>query len=160
MAPVRASPPDCGMRLTRYTDYALRVLLYLAERPERLCAIAEIATAHAVSRNHLMKVVHDLGKAGYVESVRGRHGGMRLSRSSDAINVGAVIREMEGDFALVDCGSCIIARRCGLQGALGEAMGAFLAVLDGYSLADLSRQAPASLIATTMEATQQPPSIF
>lgn len=133
------------MRLTRYTDYALRVLLYLAERPERLCTIAEIATAHVISRNHLMKVVHDLGKAGYVQSVRGRHGGMRLSRPADAVNVGAVIREMEGDFALVDCGSCMIARRCGLRGALGEAMGAFLAVLDSYSLADLSGEAVASL---------------
>ncbi|MCB4860372.1 Rrf2 family transcriptional regulator [Sphingobium sp. PNB] len=133
------------MRLTRYTDYALRMLLYLAERPERVCAIAEIATAHAISKNHLMKVVHELGKAGYVQSVRGCHGGMRLCRPPDAINIGAVVREMEGDFDLVDCASCVITHRCGLQGALGEALGAFLAVLDDYSLADLSRQAPASL---------------
>lgn len=127
------------MRLTRYTDFALRVLLYLAEQPERLCSIQEMATVHDISKNHLMKVVHDLGRAGYVVGVRGRTGGVRLARPASQINVGALVREMERGLELVDCGTCVIAARCGLQGALGKAMDAFLLVLDRYSLADLDR---------------------
>ncbi|GAA0641248.1 Rrf2 family transcriptional regulator [Brevundimonas lenta] len=125
------------MRLTRYTDYALRVLLYLGARPERLCSISEIAGAYGISQNHLMKVVNDLGRAGYLSSVRGRTGGLRLSRAPVEINVGAVIRHTEDGFDLVDCGSCVIAPACGLTGALGQALAAFMAVLDGYSLEDL-----------------------
>lgn len=125
------------MRLTRYTDYAMRVLLYLGARPERLCPIAEIARAYAISQNHLMKVVNDLVNAGYLESVRGRAGGVRLARPASEINVGALIRHTEDDFDLVCCGDCVIAPACGLTGALDEALDAFLAVLDGYTLADL-----------------------
>jgi len=125
------------MRLTRYTDYAMRVLLYLGARQERLCGIAEIAQAYAISQNHLMKVVNDLVHAGYVQSVRGRAGGIRLARPAGEINVGALVRHTEDDFDLVDCGSCVIAPACGLTSVLDEALLAFLKVLDGYSLADL-----------------------
>lgn len=125
------------MRLTRYTDYAMRVLLYLAARPDRLSPISEIATAYGISQNHLMKVVNDLVNSGYLESVRGRSGGIRLARAASEINVGKLIRHTEEDFDLVDCGSCIIASACGLTSVLDEALGAFLAVLEGYSLADV-----------------------
>lgn len=125
------------MRLTRYSDYAMRVLLYLGARPERLCPIAEVSRAYGISQNHLMKVVNDLVNAGYLESVRGRFGGVRLARPASEINVGTVVRHTEDGFDLVDCGSCIIAPACGLTGALHEALAAFMAVLDGYSLADL-----------------------
>jgi len=125
------------MRLTRYTDYAMRVLLYLGARPERLCSIAEISGAYRISQNHLMKVVNDLVREGYVASVRGRFGGIRLGRAAEEINVGAVIRHTEDGFDLTDCGGCVIAPACGLTGALREALAAFMAVLDGYTLADL-----------------------
>ncbi|MBO9575964.1 MAG: Rrf2 family transcriptional regulator [Sphingobium sp.] len=125
------------MRLTRYTDYAMRVLLYVARRDPQLCGIGEIARAYAISQNHLMKVVNDLVNAGYLQSVRGRSGGVRLARPASEINIGALIRHTEQDFDLADCGNCIIAPACGLTGALHEALGAFMSVLDGYSLADI-----------------------
>jgi len=125
------------MRLTRYTDYAMRVLLYLGARPEKLCSIAEISAAYGISQNHLMKVVNDLSRAGYVASVRGRSGGIRLGAAPEAINVGAVVRHTEDGFDLVDCAHCLLAPACGLTGALNEALAAFMAVLDRYSLADL-----------------------
>jgi Rrf2 family transcriptional regulator, nitric oxide-sensitive transcriptional repressor len=125
------------MRLTRYTDYAMRVLLHLGARQDRLCSIPEIARTYGISQNHLMKVVHDLGKAGYVSSVRGRMGGIRLARPAEEIRVGNVVRHTEEGFDLVDCGSCVIAPACGLTGVLREALAAFLAVLDNYTLADL-----------------------
>ena len=125
------------MRLTRYTDYAMRVLLYLGARPDRLCSISEISGAYRISQNHLMKVVNDLAREGYVASVRGRLGGIRLGRPPEDINVGAVIRHTEDGFDLTDCGGCVIASACGLTGALAEALAAFMAVLDGYTLADL-----------------------
>ena len=125
------------MRLTRYTDYAMRVLLYLGQEPERLCSIAEIARGYGVSQNHLMKVVNDLVNAGYLESVRGRNGGIRLARPASAINMGALIRHTEDNFDLVDCGSCIIGKACGVTSVLDEALQAFLSVLDSYSLADV-----------------------
>jgi Rrf2 family nitric oxide-sensitive transcriptional repressor len=125
------------VKLTRYTDYALRVLMHLAARPERLSSIGEIARTYRISQNHLMKVVHDLRKSGYVEAVRGRSGGIRLARPPFQINIGDVVRHTEDGFDLVDCGSCIIAPACGLTGVLGEALGAFMRVLDGYTLGDL-----------------------
>jgi Rrf2 family nitric oxide-sensitive transcriptional repressor len=128
------------MRLTRYTDYAMRVLLYLGAQPDRVCSIGEIARAYGISQNHLMKVAHDLGKAGYVEGVRGRSGGIRLARPADRINVGAVVRQTEEGFELVECGSCLIAPACGLTGVLAEALTAFMAVLDRYTLADLLKK--------------------
>jgi Rrf2 family nitric oxide-sensitive transcriptional repressor len=126
------------MRLTRYTDYAMRVLLYLGTRPEKeLAPISEISHAYDISQNHLMKVVNDLVNAGYLESVRGRFGGIRLARPPVEINVGEVIRHTEEGFDLVDCGACLIAPACGLTGALAKAMGAFMSALDGFTLADL-----------------------
>ena len=125
------------MRLTRYTDFAMRVLLYLGQHPDKLCSIAEVARAYGVSQNHLMKIVSDLVSAGYVESVRGRSGGIRLGRPPAEINVGALVRHTEDDFDLVGCGACIISPACGLRDVLGEALSAFMAVLDRYTLADV-----------------------
>ncbi len=125
------------MKLTRYTDYSLRVLMHLAARPERLASIGEIARAYGISQNHLMKVVHDLRKAGYVAAVRGRSGGITLGRPPGEINVGEVVRHSEEGFDLVDCGSCIIAPACGLTGVLNQALAAFMRTLDSFTLADL-----------------------
>lgn len=140
------------MRLTRYTDFALRVLLYLGREPGRLASIAEISRAYGVSQSHLMKVVSDLVGAGYVESVRGRSGGIRLARPPAQIVIGSLVRHTELDLELVECGACLIAPACGLTSMFDEALAAFLTVLDGYSLADalarkgdfahLLRQAP------------------
>jgi len=125
------------MRLTRCTDYAMRVLLYLGTRPDKICSIAEIARTYGVSQNHLMKVVNDLANAGYVASLRGRSGGLRLGRPAEAINIGEVVRHTEEGFDLVDCAGCFIAPACGLNCALAEALAAFMGVLDGYTLTDL-----------------------
>lgn len=125
------------MKLTRYTDYAMRVVIHLGTHDDRLSSIAEIAAAHGISHNHLMKVVQDLGKAGYVETVRGRNGGIRLGLPAAEINLGALVRHTEAGFELVDCGSCLIAPACGLPSVLKEATRAFLAVLDKYTVADL-----------------------
>ena len=129
------------MRLTTYTDYTLRTLIYLALEPERLARIAEIAKAYGISENHLMKVVHQLGVAGYVETIRGKNGGLRLAVRPEAINLGAVVRRVEPDLDVVPCfspsGTCRIRPVCALKGVLGDALGAFLAVLDRYTLADL-----------------------
>jgi Rrf2 family nitric oxide-sensitive transcriptional repressor len=130
------------MRLTVYTDYALRVLMYVAVRPEPLPTIGQIADAYQISRNHLMKVVYELGQAGYLETVRGKNGGLRLARKPQEIGLGRLVRETEPDMALVPCfdpirAECAITPACRLRGALSEARAAFLAVLDGYTLADL-----------------------
>jgi Rrf2 family nitric oxide-sensitive transcriptional repressor len=130
------------MRLTVYTDYSLRVLMYLALNSERLPTIAEIATTNRVSKNHLMKVVYDLGQAGYVETLRGRNGGLRLGREPEKIGLGDVVRHSEPDMNLVPCFAasatvCAIQPGCKLRVVLHEASKAFLQVLDGYSLADL-----------------------
>jgi len=125
------------VKLTLFTDYAMRTLLYLGARPERLCSIGEVAQAYRISQNHLMKVVVELVRSGHVESVRGRSGGIRLGMPPEQINIGAVVRRTEDGFDLVDCGSCVVAPACGLTGVLREALGAFMAVLDRYTLADL-----------------------
>ncbi|HEY1934000.1 MAG TPA: Rrf2 family transcriptional regulator [Acetobacteraceae bacterium] len=129
------------MRLTLFTDYTLRTLIYLAVRPERLVTIADIANAYGISTNHLMKVVHQLATAGDVTTVRGQHGGLRLARPAKEINIGAVVRRTEADFAIVPCfgteTTCVIQPDCILAGVLDEAVRAFLAVLDGRTLADL-----------------------
>jgi len=126
------------MRLTRYTDYAMRVLLHLAARGDHgLASIGEIAALYRISQNHLMKVVQDLGKAGFVRTVRGRGGGIALARPADQIVVGQVVRQTEEGFQLVDCAGCVIAPACTLPRALNEATAAFIAVLDRYTLEDL-----------------------
>jgi len=126
------------MRLSRHTDYALRVLIHLAVRPDRLASIGEIARAYGISENHLMKVVNMLAHAGLVRTVRGRGGGIALARPAKEISVGAVIRQSEPDLKLAECGSCRIENACGLTGAVGKALGAFLKVLDSYSIADVT----------------------
>lgn len=130
------------MRLTVYTDYALRVLMYVAVHGDRRSTIAGIAASYGISRNHVMKVVHQLGVAGYIETVRGQSGGMRLARPAGDIIVGEVVRRTEPDMALAPClnagdTTCAITPACTLRRALHEARTAFLAVLDSYSLADL-----------------------
>lgn len=125
------------MKLTLFTDYSIRVLLYLGARPERLCSIAEVARGYGISQNHLMKVVNLLARQGYVESVRGRSGGIRLGRVPEEINLGALVRDTEDGFVLVDCGGCVVAPACGVTGVLAEALGAFMAILDRYTLADM-----------------------
>lgn len=127
------------MRLTLYTDYSVRVLVFLTARTERLSQISEISETYGISRNHLTKVVHELGKAGLITTVRGRSGGIKLARPADEITVGEVVRLTEDGFDLVDCGSCIIARACGIRGILKEATRAFLSVLDGYTFGDLPK---------------------
>jgi Rrf2 family nitric oxide-sensitive transcriptional repressor len=130
------------MRLTLYTDYALRLLMYLAVKDDQLATIAEIAESFDISRNHLMKVAHQLGVAGYVETVRGRGGGLRLAKPVEAIGLGEVIRHTEPDMAIVQCfkpldAPCTIRPCCVLRRALEKARDAFIGVLDGYTLSDL-----------------------
>ena len=129
------------MRLSTFSDYSLRVLMYLGLESDRLATIAEIARAHAISENHLMKVVQQLARAGYVESLRGKGGGIRLAREPGAIGLGEVIRQSETDFALAEClgdgCTCRIQAPCRLKGILHEALAALFLVLDGYTLADL-----------------------
>lgn len=130
------------MKLTSFTDYSLRVLIFLAARPERRATIAEIATAFEVSEHHLTKVVHFLGKEGWLATVRGKGGGIGLACSPDAICVGQVIRRTEGAVVAAQCfddgtSHCVIAPVCRLRGVLAEAISAFYKVLDNYTLADL-----------------------
>jgi len=130
------------MRLTLYTDYSLRVLLYLgAKNIEDLSTIKEISDAYGISKNHLMKVTHELGKLGYIETVRGRGGGIRLALKPKDIVIGKLVRQTEEDFYLVDCFNpesvgCIISPVCSLKGALNKALHAYIAVLDAYTLDD------------------------
>lgn len=141
------------MRLTRYSDYALRVLMYMGVRGERLVTIDEIAGAYDISRNHVMKVVYDLGRSGYIRTVRGRNGGVTLARPPAGINLGMLLRETENDLALVECfgpdNRCCLTPVCVLKQALDEALTAFMAVLERYTLADLiaSRQELRRLLA-------------
>jgi len=129
------------MRLTLHTDYSLRVLMFAALKGETLSTIAEIAEHFEISRTHLMKVVNDLGRAGYLDTVRGKKGGFRLAKKPSQIKVGAVVRDLEEDLGVVGCMQqtdyCPIQGACVLRRALGEATAAFLAVLDRYTLDDL-----------------------
>jgi Rrf2 family transcriptional regulator, nitric oxide-sensitive transcriptional repressor len=132
------------MKLTAFTDYSLRVLIYLAAQPQRRATIADIATAFEVSENHLTKVVHFLGKSGWLATVRGKGGGLELGMPPELIGVGKVVRETEGAIKPAECfghdsDNCSIASICGLRGVLSEAVRAFYAVLDRYTLADLVR---------------------
>jgi len=129
------------MQLTLYTDYSLRMLLYLGVT-DQSATIGEIAERFQISRNHLVKVAHSLGKAGYLHTTRGRTGGLRLARSAEQINLGQVVRAMEPNFFLVECfnkeaNRCVITPSCGLRHVLHEAFAAFLKVLDGYTLQDI-----------------------
>jgi Rrf2 family transcriptional regulator, nitric oxide-sensitive transcriptional repressor len=137
------------VRLTVYTDFSLRLLMFLALKDDGLATIAEVAKAYGISKNHLMKVAHQLGLAGYLETVRGKGGGLRLAGRPEHIVIGEVVRRTEPDMTLVPCfapdgASCPIVPSCALRGALFKARNAFLSALDGYTLADLVRR-PAPL---------------
>jgi len=129
------------MHLKRYTDYSLRVLVYLGLHPERLVTIAEIAGAYDISKNHLMKVVKDLVAEGFVRSVKGKSGGLLLANPPSTINIGTVVRRMEADFELVEClgvsNTCRILPACRLKSVLYDAGQRFLEALDAFTLADI-----------------------
>lgn len=131
------------MQLTLYSDYSLRVLMYLALRRDEVVTITEISDAYGISRNHLVKVVHNLALQGFINTSRGKFGGMWLSRPADKINIGDVVRHTEPNFNIVECfdvenNTCPIAGLCSLQNVLGRANRQFLKELDKYSLADLT----------------------
>jgi Rrf2 family nitric oxide-sensitive transcriptional repressor len=129
------------MQLSAFTDYALRVLVYAAARPEQRCLTADVATTFGISRHHVVKVVNELQHLGYIETVRGRSGGFALAQPAERIRLGDVVRRTEST-VLVECfdgntNACPLDRACGLKGALAEAFNAFLKVLDNYSIADM-----------------------
>jgi Rrf2 family transcriptional regulator, nitric oxide-sensitive transcriptional repressor len=132
---------NIAMRLTTMTDYALRLLMYVAQHPQRLCTISEVARAYDISEAHLMKTTHQLGRAGWLETVRGKGGGMRLAAAPADINLGAVVRSVEPDFFLVSCLAsdplCLLTGSCRLTGIVSGALNSFLEHLDRYTLADL-----------------------
>jgi Rrf2 family nitric oxide-sensitive transcriptional repressor len=131
------------MQLTLFTDYCFRVLIYLAQQPQRRVTVTELSDYYGISRHHLVKVVHWLGRQGYVTTSRGKQGGLCLARAAKDINIGQVARATEPGFDLVECfdaatNTCRILPHCGLTGVLMGATRAFLAELDRYTLADLS----------------------
>ncbi|CAG9622101.1 RrF2 family transcriptional regulator [Sutcliffiella rhizosphaerae] len=131
------------MRLTNYSDYSLRVLIYLATaEQENLVTIKDIAESYGISKNHLMKVIYHLGKMGYIETIRGRSGGIRLAKPAAEINIGEVIRKTEEDFYIAECfnhqgNQCVISPVCSLKHILRQALEQFLSVLDQYTLQDI-----------------------
>lgn len=130
------------MRLTSFTDYTLRTLMYLGINQNHLVTINDIAELHFISKNHLMKVVHQLGMSGIVETVRGRNGGLRLKIDPGLINIGSIVRQTETDFYMAECfdresNTCAYAPGCDLKRVLGLATAAYLAVLDNVTLLDL-----------------------
>lgn len=129
------------MRVTQYTDFSLRVLIYLGVAGDQLSTIQEISDSYHISRNHLMKVVQQLARMGYVKSIRGQGGGLRLKQAPDDIRLGQLIRDMEPDLGLVECfrpcNECVITPICTLPNMLNNALSAFIGELDAYSLADL-----------------------
>ena len=129
------------MRLTTMTDYAMRLLMYVAQQPDRLCTIAEVAKAYDISETHLMKITHQLGLNGWLETVRGKGGGMRLAAAPSDISLGAVVRSIEPDFYLVECltrdATCSLAGQCKLTGIMSGALQSMMQYLDAYTLADL-----------------------
>jgi Rrf2 family nitric oxide-sensitive transcriptional repressor len=133
------------MRLTLYSDYSLRVLIYLGLHPDRLASVAEVSEAYGVSQNHIVKVVHNLAKLGFVKTTRGRGGGIKLAGDPAALNLGQVVRQTEPATTLVECfdaasNTCRLAPCCGLKSVLAAAQEAFYAVLDRYTLADVIRK--------------------
>lgn len=140
------------MQLTRFTDYAFRVLIHLGHHPGELATVGALAAEHGISRHHLTRVVHQLGQKGYIETVRGKGGGFRLARRPTDIRLGDVVRDMEPALELAECfrpgeTSCILLPACALKSFLADAGDAFLTSLDRHTLADLvrtpSRPAPA-----------------
>ncbi|UJW82025.1 Rrf2 family transcriptional regulator [Hydrogenophaga sp. SL48] len=136
------------MRLAEYTDYTLRVLMYCAARPQQMVTISELAEQHGVSRNHLMKIVTDLGRQGVLETTRGRGGGLRLLKDPAQLRIGDVVRASETDFRLVECfdpgsNQCALSPTCRLKGLFNAALGAYFKELDGMTLADIVEPVPA-----------------
>lgn len=130
------------MKLTAYTDYALRTLMYLGMNRDRLVTIQDIADLHNIAKNHLSKVVHQLGALGVIQTVRGRNGGLRLGKEPADIPLGDLVRNTEPDFNMAECfnrerNACILTSSCALKGVLNNATSAYLAVLDGATLQDL-----------------------
>jgi Rrf2 family nitric oxide-sensitive transcriptional repressor len=129
------------MRLTNFSDFSLRLLMYAAAHQDRLITIEETSEIYNISRGHLMKIANTLTRAGYLKAVRGRSGGLALAKAPGKIRLGEVFRVTEPDFNLVECfaadSQCVITRACRLRGVLREALGAFSATLDRYTLADL-----------------------
>jgi Rrf2 family nitric oxide-sensitive transcriptional repressor len=130
------------MRLTTFTDYCLRALIYVALKGDEIATIDEIAQRHGINRNHLVKVIFRLGQLGYLDTMRGKGGGVRLAKDPATINLGRLVRETEEDMALVECFEdrdclCVIEPACVLRKALHQALGAFFKILDGYTIADL-----------------------
>lgn len=130
------------MQLTRHADYALRILMFLGAQNNRLVSVAEISDFYLISRNHLVKVVQGLTEHGFVSTVRGKHGGMHLTREADKITVGEVVRKMESHFELVECfnaetNSCVVTTGCVLNNVLERAMSSFLDELDKVTLAQV-----------------------
>lgn len=146
------------MHFSKFTDYALRVCLYLGAHDGRVVPISEIARAHSLSQNNLMKVVNMLVEGNFLKSTRGRAGGVQLARSPDRILVGDVARFMEGDAQMVDCSSCILRGSCGLTGALAEAKVLFYQTLNRNSIADAIASHPRTL-PILMNADRQPGSV-
>ncbi len=133
------------MRLTAYTDYTLRTLMYLGLNRDHLATIQDIADLHGISKNHLMKVAHQLGLSGMVETVRGRNGGLKLNKEPADINIGDVVRNTETDFFMAECfnresNACVYAPSCILKGVLSSATAAYLQVLDAVTLDDLIKK--------------------
>ncbi len=146
---VARQPTERTMRLTLHTDYALRLLMLLALEPDKSHTVEDVSRRYGVSRNHLNKVVQTLAQAGFIESQRGRGGGVRLARPAREINLGRVVRATEDNFHIVECfcretNTCIVAPACGLRDPFRQALGAFLDVLDGYTLSDLIGSAAAA----------------
>ena len=129
------------MRLTTMTDYALRLLIYLGRNPDRLCTTAEVAQAYGISEAHLTKITHQLGLGGWITTVRGKGGGMKLALAPEDIQLGELVRGIEPDFYLVEClgeaNACSLTGGCKLTGIINDALAAFLETLDGHSLAEL-----------------------
>lgn len=135
-----------SMRLTDYTDYTLRVLMYCASHPDRLVTISEIAGTYSISKNHLMKIVNDLGRQGTIETVRGRRGGLRMLKDPATLMLGDVVRMSEPDFRMVECfdpgtNECCISAKCGLKKVLHRGLASYFEALNEYSLADISSRA-------------------
>lgn len=152
------------MRLSEYTDYTLRVLMYYAAHPERRITIAEIAERHEVSKNHLMKIVNDLARQGVIETTRGRGGGLRLLKRPGDIKVGDVVRNSETDFRLVECfdrrtNTCSLTPTCRLKGVFGAALQAYFTELDAATLADIAGpvRAARGSVAASLGATKVAP---
>jgi Rrf2 family transcriptional regulator, nitric oxide-sensitive transcriptional repressor len=129
------------MRLTQLTDYAMRLLIHVAQHPDRLCTTAEVAARYGISEAHLVKVTHQLGLAGWLATTRGKGGGIRLARPPHEIGIGAVVRSIEPDFSVVECfstgNSCQLTGTCKLTGVMDGALQSFMTYLDGHTLADI-----------------------